>query len=167
MFSMTWKGQFLIWFAKLTQTCIKLNGVILLVFFYVLLSEQKSQNLMLWSSNVSISELKTCIFKSPCAQMKQRLIWRREYKNLSLHTLVCVTLSILHYQVSLPAVSPPSSSGSADLLGLGTPTSTVPPGGSGDSGMSGLLVDVFGSVTSNGTESTGGLTPGAEDGYQK
>ncbi|OWF50679.1 AP-2 complex subunit alpha-2-like [Mizuhopecten yessoensis] len=66
--------------------------------------------------------------------------------------------------LSVP-ISPPSSSGSVDLLGLGTPT--APSGGGGDGGIGSLLVDVFGGVTSNGTDSSGNLTPGAEEGYQK
>lgn len=69
--------------------------------------------------------------------------------------------------ISAAPLSTPSSTGSADLLGLGAPT-VAPSTGGGGGGLGGLLVDVFDTPTQNGGGmEANGLTAGSDENYRK
>lgn len=69
--------------------------------------------------------------------------------------------------ISAAPLSTPSSTGSADLLGLGAPT-VAPSTGGGGGGLGGLLVDVFDTPTQNGGGmDANGLTAGSDENYRK
>ncbi|XP_052065526.1 AP-2 complex subunit alpha-2-like isoform X7 [Mytilus californianus] len=70
--------------------------------------------------------------------------------------------------ISAAPLSTPSSTGSADLLGLGAPTVAPSTGGGGGGGLGGLLVDVFDTPTQNGGGmDANGLTAGSDENYRK
>lgn len=77
---------------------------------------------------------------------------------------------VINANVSISA--PSSSSGSADLLGLGATTPPSTGGGDMGGGLGGFLVDVFDTPTQNGGGGGGGLdangmTAGADENYRK
>ncbi|XP_071122476.1 AP-2 complex subunit alpha-2-like [Mytilus galloprovincialis] len=90
--------------------------------------------------------------KLPQAQMSN---------NIEVHALPAISAASLSTPIA-------SSTGSADLLGLGAPTVAPSTGGGGGGGLGGLLVDVFDTPTQNGGGmDANGLSAGSDENYRK